>query len=391
MVGRPVIVLINQIDTPCESNIKVEGIESWRARLKEYSHVKLVMALDELDQCWITNDRLYRKVENILAGERKLLMKRLRLAKKSQQLKTLDSVTFSISNYISRLASHFETISELGMLTSTINQMVNSKKEESLTESAQKKLSEKLENEVITITNDLLRLHGFTTNDISNMQMPDTNKIEKRGEKIPVLWSTVLGGLSSGLTVDILAGGFTFGGGAILGGLAAFIGAKTLNHGINVVRGSNGRSGVQWSTEVLDSLLENAFLRYLTIIHSHRGENRLRSNQSNLQWCELIQQSIHPHSDNIKKIWKLRDSKASDANKAENQIAGDLQPIVQQTLCELLNKLYPAELHIDLPLSGNSTAPVVGAVETASGVFSRCANFYSKFKTRKANKSPRNV
>ena len=179
-IGRPVIVLIHQIDTFREREIKSAETESWRVHLAKYTNVKCVFSLDELTQCWMQEDKLYRKVEDLLVGEKNLLMKRLRSAKMGQQIETLDSTARLIAESISRLATHFEPIPESGKTKSMMRQIGIGKDDAALTDAAQKELSNNLEFEVCANTKKLLEVYGFATVNIGEMQIPDTpltNKI----------------------------------------------------------------------------------------------------------------------------------------------------------------------------------------------------------------------
>lgn len=352
-IGKPVIVLIHQINTSRERNIKFAEIESWGVHLAKYTHVKCVLSIDELTQCWMQEDRLYRQVEDLLVGEKNLLMKRLRSARMREQIEILDSAAHLIAGCISRLATHFEPIPESGKVKSVLKQMGIGKDDAVLTDAAQKELSNNLEFEVCANTNNLLKVYGFATVNISEILMPDTSRTDKHhhvDENATTKWGAILTSALTGLTADILSGGLTLGGGLIVGALGGALGGKGLSHLANVVRRTD-RSGVQWNNVALDQVLENAIFRYLVIVHRDRGDDCLRKDISISNWPEVIKHSLHPYQDDIRKIWKLRDTSGEGASKAKNQIIELLQPIVKQTLCETLNTMYPDDTQIQFKLS----------------------------------------
>lgn len=344
LIDRPVIVLVNQIDTSRESDINKDAeIQSWRVYLKKYDHVKSVMSLAELAHCWMSDDRLYSKVEDQLVDKRKILMKRLRLAMRSQQNDTLDSAAEYISCHISLLASHFEIVPDEPWAIKPIFGIGNDNKE--LIEAAHNELYDKLKNEVCENTSKLLDLHGYLPDkrgDIrSDIQMLDTYNIDRRShvdEKKASVISVVL----TGLVVDITTGGLTFGTGMI-SGVLGFLAAKAWAIPVNKFAFCADRPGVEWGNKALDQMMEDAFLRYLTVVHFVRGENGLIRDE----WPTAIKASLDTHRKEIKNIWKLRDSTDSGNSKAKEQIAKRLQPIVKQSLCETLNMLYPDDTQIE--------------------------------------------
>ena len=86
------------------------------------------------------------------------------------------------------------------------------------------------------------------------------------------LWSAISGiatGALAGLVVDLKAGGLTFGGGAILGGIGGGLSAYALIKTYSLTKGDDNR--LHWSREHLREQAKLALLSYLAVAHFGRG------------------------------------------------------------------------------------------------------------------------
>ena len=71
------------------------------------------------------------------------------------------------------------------------------------------------------------------------------------------------------MAADIAAGGLTFGGGMVAGGITGALGASGLAHGYNLIKGKT--PSIRWSAEFYEGLVRSALLRYLAVAHFGRG------------------------------------------------------------------------------------------------------------------------
>src|SRR5262249_42005500 len=129
-------------------------------------------------------------------------------------------------------------------------------------EKAERALATRLDRQVRTATEELVRLHGLTGKATEEV-------LQRIGREFLVhrpaeaATAGVLGGLVSGalggLAADLGAGGLTFGAGAVIGGVLGAFGARGLAKVYNLARGSEAGT-VRWSSEFLSGRLVAALM-----------------------------------------------------------------------------------------------------------------------------------
>ena len=370
-IGKPVIVLLNQLGAPREST--PEGAHEdadqarWRAHLARYPHVRRVLPLDAFARCWVQEGTLLQAIEAALPAERRALMGRLRAAWSVERLATFDAATASLAASLARLAGAFEEVPDpasfgarLRRVGAAIGGAVSSvvgagSADRTPTARAQKVLAERLDAEVRANTAELIALHGLAGDaqgEILNRLATHFETRLRMDEGKAALWGGMVSGALVGLKADILSGGLTLGGGLLAGGLIGALGAAGLARCVNLVRGTD-RSFVAWNAEALDQLLEAALLRYLAVAHFGRGRGEWAQGEAPPHWRGVIERALAPHREALALVWQERDARGeSDAGgadgaggaggaEAERLTAAALEPIARDAAAAALCALYP--------------------------------------------------
>ena len=76
-VGKPVIVLLNQLGMPREHALEQAEVQRWREHLAPFEPVAQVLPLDAFARCWVQEGVLLQAIEQCLQGEQRALMQRL--------------------------------------------------------------------------------------------------------------------------------------------------------------------------------------------------------------------------------------------------------------------------------------------------------------------------
>jgi hypothetical protein len=100
------------------------------------------------------------------------------------------------------------------------------------------------------------------------------NRIEKLPEKKAGMMAGFVSGLISGLSADLVSGGLTFGGGAVLGGISGWLAAYYGTKGFNQVFRSS-HENLRWSDPFLANLITTMAALYLRILHHGRARGVL--------------------------------------------------------------------------------------------------------------------
>ena len=350
-IGKPVIVLLNQLGAPREGALEDAELERWRTHLAAQPHVKAVLPLDAFARCWVQEGTLLRAIEAALSGERQGLMQRLRAAWEAQRAQTFDAAMHALAGSLARLASAFEAVPDPGTLAARLRRVGSAigigDAEQQPIALAQKALAERQAAEVRDNTGVLIRLHGLEGEAQREILARLATHFETRlamDEGKAALWGGMVSGALVGLKADILSGGLTLGGGLLAGGLIGALGAAGLARCVNLVRGTD-RSWVAWNAEALGQMLEAALLRYLAVAHFGRGRGEWAQGEAPPHWLEVVQRALAPQREALAIVWQEREragERGEDVTgEAERLLAAALEPLISGAARDALRSLYP--------------------------------------------------
>src|SRR5262249_262037 len=150
----------------------------------------------------------------------------------------------------------------------------------------------------------VIRLHGLEGNAAHEIfERLKTYSNQPVNEGVSALLGGFLTGALSGLVADFAAGGLTFGGGALVGGIRGAAGAGALAKGYNTARGEDVRY-MRWSLETFEGLVRSALLRYLAVAHFGRGRGEYAEGEHPKLWQDEVRGSVGARHEEIKSIWE---------------------------------------------------------------------------------------
>jgi predicted GTPase len=71
LIGKPVLVLLNQLGRPQPPQDEAAELQRWRERLRPFACVREVLALDAFARCWVQEGRLLQAVGAALPAARR--------------------------------------------------------------------------------------------------------------------------------------------------------------------------------------------------------------------------------------------------------------------------------------------------------------------------------
>ena len=348
-VGKPVIVLLNQLGAPREAALDDADVQRWCEHLAGHSHVRTVLPLDAFARCWVQEFRLLQGIADVLSGARRALMLRLSDAWLAQRRATFDAAMQALSTSLVRIASARAVLPGPAGLRARLRQVGAAlgmgKAGEGPQAVAQQALAEALDAEVRASTAQLIKLHGLDGQAEGEILQRLATHFEARlrlNEGNAALLGGMLTGALAGLKADIATGGLTLGGGLLAGGILGALGAAGLARCVNLVRGTE-QSWLTWNAEALDAMLEAALLRYLAVAHFGRGRGEWALGESPPHWKEVVAQALAAHRSALAALWSSRGTRAGDAaNADENEhLATALEALLAQAAVAALEHLYP--------------------------------------------------
>jgi len=308
-IGKPVILLLNQLGPPRESQHSQADVALWQAHIEPYKWIDTVLPFDAFARCWVQEGTLLANVQRLLSGERQRAFERLRECWRERNLTVFRESMQALSDQVAAAATDAEPLVEVdlqGKARAWLGAVAaGTQRSDVHLERAQTELAGRLDRGIRATTERLVQLHGLTGK--------ATDEVLKRmGSEFAVARpadadkASVLGGLLSGalggLAADLGAGGLTFGAGALIGGVLGAFGARGLAKAYNLARGANTGT-VRWSRDFLFARVAAALVRYLAVAHFGRGRGEFVSGTAPPHWQEAVQRSLQRRRASLDALW----------------------------------------------------------------------------------------
>lgn len=339
-VGKPVLVLLNQTGPAQDPNLEEGEIQSWKDHLKTWPIVRDVICLDAFARCWVQEDRLMESLTPLMTDRKADAFKHLKRAWHQRNMDVFHHSSRVLSELLTAavvdgIEVRSETLWErIGIGRSDLNKEY---------QDAREQLATRLADRIADATNRLIQLHGLEGEAAQRLGQLTQDQFHVPAKVSETIWSavgSVAGGAMLGLIADLKAGGLTFGGGALVGGLAAGIGAYALIKSYNLVRGSDHR--LHWSGEHFREQIRLAMLTYLAISHFGRGRGEWQESAEPAHWNTLCGQIIEEHQDGITRLWKS----GVEAGAMPETVSKDAHALIYDCLSCVLVRLYP-QTHLE--------------------------------------------
>jgi len=350
-IGKPVIVLLNQLGAPRSRALEEADVERWRHHLAGQPLVRAVLPLDAFARCWAQELVLLRAVEEALPPGLREAMANLRAAWLARRLATFDASIALLAGSLGRIAAARvpadagvgvrERVRRLGAAVGLSDGQAAAES------AAERALAAEVEREVRDSTAQLIAVHGLEGQAEGVILQRLASHYERRqrlGEGRAAIWGGVVTGALTGLKADILSGGLTLGGGLIAGGLLGALGAAGLARGVNRVRGTD-HSWLAWNAEALDPMLEAALLRYLAVAHFGRGRGDWAQAEAPPFWREVLDDALMAEREPLATLWAGRSNRFENVGEAQ-ALAAALQPVLRRAALKTLSHLYPGALNL---------------------------------------------
>ncbi|MBK7250507.1 MAG: DUF3482 domain-containing protein [Gammaproteobacteria bacterium] len=344
-IGKPAIVLLNQLGLPRPQEAERAETAVWRNVLSGRPMVRGVLAFDAFARCWVQEDVLLAAIEPLLPPEKHAAFTRLRAAWSTRNLDVFARSMVLLARQLAAAATDRETLTGRHLAErarawlSRAVTGVEAPAEPGL-EQAMRALARRLDVVVRETTDELIALHGLAGRAKGEiLAHPDGEYRVARPADTGR--ATMIGGLASGalsgLAADLAAGGLTFGAGALIGGVLGALGAGGLTHAYNLARGV-GQTEVSWSAEFLCGRVAAALLRYLAVAHFGRGRGGFVAAGVPGHWLEAVEGCVTAERAALERIFRAA---GTTAPQPAPDVAAVLQPIMHRLGVALLGRLYP--------------------------------------------------
>jgi len=345
LIGRPVLVLLNQTGKPRPAEDEQAQVRAWQQSLAAGGTARPVLAFDAFARCWVQELRLFDAVAPLLPAPKREVFDRLAAAWRQRREATFDASMQVLAQRLTRAALDREVVVDAGLRgrLRELGSALGLARDEGVTakQAAMAALAARLDADLRDGTDRLIDLHGLggrAREEVLARLAEHYAVREPVSEGKAALLGGAVTGALAGLKADLATGGLTLGGGLLLGGVLGALGAAGLARGFNLIRGTEHME-VAWADEVLAGLAASALLAYLAVAHFGRGRGDWAAAESPAHWQEAVRQVLQERHAAWAALWARRGPAQDDG-----ELATALQAELGAAALTVLARLYPGTL-----------------------------------------------
>ena len=346
-LGKPVVVLLNQLGPPRPATDEQAEQARWKQHLDQFPIVRDVLAMDAFARCWVHERVFYDAVGKLVDEPKRAGYARLFAAWEANNLNRFHEAMRLTAAQLAAAAQDSQPIEEeeKSLVKSAMKAVGLGKSDRQRQEKAMAQLVERLNINIAATTTQLLKLHQLDPSSAAkvNARVRENFSIRAPVDKAQAgLLGAVVSGAATGLSADLMAGGLTFGAGAVLGGIVGALTMAGAAWGFNTSTDRN-RTTMLFTDEFLRSLLVTSVLRYLAVAHFGRGRGNFVESEAPPFWQAEVERAVAEHADGAGLWQPLRD--AGDAAAA----CTGLESAVLAVATSTLGRLHPGSPALSQP------------------------------------------
>lgn len=301
-IGKPVIVLLNQMGKPQAPDIEHAQVEAWKTALKPWPFVKKVLAMDAFARCWVQEEMLFNAVGDVLPAEDEAAYKVLQSVwRRGRQA--------AYANSIEAMARHLQQAvsAHVSLPTPTLRERAVSvgrrlglfRDERDVIADAQAAMASQAADSFYALTSKLIADNGLSGTGVSKeiFQRMKTDwdlAVYSVDPQSAAAVGTSIGaasGAAAGLAIDLSAAGLTMGLSTLVGGLIGAVSGMGAAHAWNLQKKKSGAE-LFWSEKALTGFLLETVLLYLAVAHYGRGRGDWKESESPEFWKDAALRAI---------------------------------------------------------------------------------------------------
>ena len=341
-LGKPVVVLLNQMGPPRPAPDEQAELKRWSRHLAAFPIVRKVLALDAFARCWVHERVFYEAIGEWIALEKADGYARLRAAWDANNETRFQASMRLTAQQLAAAARDSQAVgAESKSLLNSALQATGLRKAGNLQRQDQAMgiLVERLNNGIAETTRQLLALHRLDPGEATriNQRVRENFAVRAPIDKAQAgLLGAVLSGAATGLSADLMAGGLSLGAGALLGSVVGALGFAGAAWGFNAST-DRDQTTVRFTGEFLRTLLVASVLRYLTVAHFGRGRGHFAQSEAPAFWQTEVEQAVAAETAAVGRLWQALRLPSSEADASDAA-----QAVLLRITSSVLRQLYPA-------------------------------------------------
>ena len=341
-VGKPVVLLLNQVGPPRSAEQDKADEDRWRASAAPFAGVRDVLTLDAFARCWVQEDALLRRVAPLVPPGKRGAFDRLAAAWQTRSVERFGQSMEALARQLAGALFDREAVDaaagsgRAGRVLKAFG--LGGDAAEGERGRAMAALALREDERIRAATARLIALHGLR-GEAASVVLDRLRENYAVSAPVSEGRAAAIGGIVSGaltgLVADLAAGGLTLGAGIVAGAIVGAVGGAGIARGHNVVRGVEG-TFVAWNPAFLDGLARSALLRYLAVAHFGRGRGDYAQGEAPPFWKEEVARAFETRRPVFEALWEN-----ARASPDEAQATADLRALLSEAADDILERLYP--------------------------------------------------
>lgn len=302
-IGKPVIVLLNQMGQPKAPEAEQADVDRWKDAMAEYPIVSSVLPMDAFARCWVQEFALFDAIAQALPEEQKAAMEALQEVWSRKRRAAYSASIQALSDYLEKLSKDREVaenatvLDQLKFLGKRLGLFKNETTQDPLG-AAQTALSSRAADEFCALTDKLIAINSLKGKGVRKELLKRLQTDWNVTSSVPPAPAAVAGaigtGAAGGLASDLATGGLSMGLGTLIGTVVGALGGAGLAVAYNHKKDIDG-TVVTWSETALKSFCIDAILLYLAVAHFGRGRGNWEDSEYPYHWIDNIKKEVQPH------------------------------------------------------------------------------------------------
>lgn len=300
-IGKPVIVLLNQMGEPKPPEAEQTDVDRWTKAMATYPIVKFVLPMDAFARCWVQEFALFDAIAEALPEELKTTFDALREIWSRKRRAAYIASIQAMAHYFEKIANDRE-IAETASIKDQLKflgKRLGLFKNETINDpigAAQTALASRAADEFCELTDKLIEINFLKGKGVKREILQCLHSDWAIKSAIPLAPAAVAGaigmGTVSGFATDLATGGLSIGFGTLMGGIAGALGSAGLVAVYNHQKCVNGTI-ISWSDKALKKFFIESSLLYLTVAHYGRGRGNWRECDYPEYWKDTLEEIIN--------------------------------------------------------------------------------------------------
>ena len=317
-IGKPVIVLLNQMGKPRPAQEEALDVARWNEAMREWSIVKKVLPMDAFARCWVQEFTLFDAIGLALNEEAKSAFESLRETWSRQRRAAYSASLQALMHTLECIINDKEATNDitfayqLRTLGKRLKLLKDKGEGEDPLKAAQTALCARATDAFCDLTDKLIaanRLRGKgVKKELFERLQSDWDITSSVKPAKAAIAGAVGSGAVGGLAADLSTGGLSLGLGTLIGSVLGALGGVGLAIAYNTRRDAKEGTVVAWSDTAIRNFALEALLLYLAVAHFGRGRGDWKEGECPEFWRTMLVTALDKQKNEIQYLPIMLDS-----------------------------------------------------------------------------------